>query len=352
MKWKCTPFESFDLPNIGLFFKKQFKGIGDYGSMSLFHWKINQNYAEKGLINIVKDGSTIASTTSITPKKLLLNGEVITCAEIGDTYTDENYQRQGLFSLLINQSRSDANEKGIEFIYGTPNHQSLPGYEKRANFKVMPNLNVLDLSLMSNIQAGLQRKLHWTIASFIGCIYNISVFAKMMFGSLLSSTHSLNVDLINELPSDWNEFWEKAKAPYDFIFNRNQEGLTWRYFESPNKYHFYRAHKNNTTVGYIVYRWIFDEKESHLVIADFLFLPGQEALLLPTLHKTMASVWRTHFFKVKLWCVKSSPYMSALKKFGFKINGPIPVICHQSNFVKEFDKCNTWHFSISDSDNI
>ena len=71
-KWSYIAFNKDDLPEIGLFFKEFFIGRGNYGSMGFFHWKIIQNYIGPGVINLVKDGTKIVSTTSVTPKILIL----------------------------------------------------------------------------------------------------------------------------------------------------------------------------------------------------------------------------------------------------------------------------------------
>lgn len=157
-KWTATPYSMDDLPKIAQFFKRQYQGMGTYGGSDLFYWKVVDNALMPGVINLVKDGDRIASTTSVTPKRLIVGGQEIAGAEIGDTYTDANYQRQGMFLLLINQSTQDALARGVQFVYGTPNTQSLPGYEAKANYLRIPSLQLTSLSLPINVKPLLQRK--------------------------------------------------------------------------------------------------------------------------------------------------------------------------------------------------
>ena len=91
-------------------------------------------------MNLIRDNSKIAATTSIKPKSLFLNNELLPSAEIGDTYTHEDYRGKGLFSILINQSREEAKDMGVKFVFGTPNNESLPGYQKR---QILILLNLL-----------------------------------------------------------------------------------------------------------------------------------------------------------------------------------------------------------------
>ena len=60
-----------------------------------------------------------------------------------------NYQRKGLvLSMLINQTRKDAEDKHW-VCFSTPNKQSLPDYEKKANFKIINNINVYSIPYWS-----------------------------------------------------------------------------------------------------------------------------------------------------------------------------------------------------------
>ena len=115
-KWSSNPYIMDDLPAVGLFFKDLYSGPCDYGNMVFFNWKIVDNYIQPGIINLSKDGNRIASTTSVTPKLLVYKDKVVNAAEIGDTYTHPDYWRQGMFSLLINQTRENAINKSISFI--------------------------------------------------------------------------------------------------------------------------------------------------------------------------------------------------------------------------------------------
>ena len=135
--WTPVNYVKNDLPLIASFFKELYTGVGSYGDMGFFQWKIIDNYVKQGIINLIKDGNRIVSTTSITPKLLIYKGDFVNAAEIGDTFTHYDYLRQGMFAVLVNQSRQDAENLGINFVYGTPNDLSLPGYQKKANFNIL-----------------------------------------------------------------------------------------------------------------------------------------------------------------------------------------------------------------------
>ncbi len=47
-----------------------------------------------------------------------------------DTATHPDYQRRGIFSVLTKRALADVKEEGVDFVFNTPNAQSLPGYIK------------------------------------------------------------------------------------------------------------------------------------------------------------------------------------------------------------------------------
>lgn len=352
MKWTATPFEGNDLPKVGLFFKNQFPGPGTYGSQSLFQWKIVDNYYMEGVLNLVKDDATIASTTSVTPKKLLVNQKELKAAEIGDTYTDSNYRRQGMFALLINKTREDAESKGIGFVYGTPNSQSLPGYEKKANFKLIPSAEVATYLLPLNIGYKLKNTPLKYFSNLLGAFSSVFLFTFYKIKSVLNGNSGFQAEKINELPENWDELWENSKNNYDFIFSRSKESINWRFFQNPNKYSFYLLKENGNPVGYIVTRYLLDEEGDSLVIADFLTIPGKEKALNTGFDHIVQEAYLNNVNFITTWCPNKGPFAESFEKFGFLNRSKVNIICYQNSTAEEINQCKNWHFTMSDSDNI
>ncbi|MBH09547.1 MAG: hypothetical protein CMG74_04185 [Candidatus Marinimicrobia bacterium] len=352
-KWNHILYEHGDLSKIGLFFKELFSGIGDYGNMGFFNWKIVDNYIQPGIINLIKDGNRIASITSVTPKLLIYKGKVINAAEIGDTYTHPEYLRQGMFSLLINQTREDAESKDINFVYGTPNELSLPGYQKKANFDIIKNLHVRSLIFPVNIKPNIQKRSHWIPGSIISSI--VSIFSFLYFkikNIFFFLDKTLVVEEINQVPRDWDDFWNQAKQEFEFIINRDAKAMVWRYLDNPNKYKLILLRKNKTLIGYMVFRLISDDIYKNIMVADYLTLPGEENAIYVGINYIINYAFKIGVNQVGLWCVDDGSYFKLLKKKGFFARGNVPVICYQNEFAKEINNCTSWHFTIGDSDNI
>ena len=58
-----------------------------------------------------------------------------------------------MFTIVGNKIREDATDSGIDFVYGLPNKQALPMWEKKANFQVIQNLHVRVMIFPVNIRS-------------------------------------------------------------------------------------------------------------------------------------------------------------------------------------------------------
>jgi hypothetical protein len=353
-KWNTRKALPSDLPNLSSFFKKQFQGSQRYGSADIFAWKIFENTVQNGFVNLIEDGNVIVSTTSITPKRLVLNGQNITAAEIGDTYTAEEYQRKGMFSILVNTSKELAQKDNIEFIYGTPNNQSLPAYIKNTGFSNMENLDVRSLGILFSAKSKFRRLVGYYLAELIDVIYGtfirIYIFSRQID---MKRRQEYSLEFIETLPEDWEVFWSQAVLNYDFIFNRCAKSQEWRYFRNPEKYSFLTIRDNDQLIGYCVFRNIPEgDKSEKIIIADYLFLKGYEMGLALCLKEIFKKAFLTSIRSASVWCDLKSPYYPIFRKYGLRDTNIIPVIFYGDKIKKIIDKLNNSHFTMGDSDNV
>jgi hypothetical protein len=87
-----------------------------------------------------------AAYYGVFPIHLTFNNLEFQAAQSGDTMTDPQHQKKGLFILLANASYRLANENKIDFVFGFPNKNSLPGFEKKLNWKFQGIMKEFTLS--------------------------------------------------------------------------------------------------------------------------------------------------------------------------------------------------------------
>lgn len=353
--WSVIPYNHSDLPAIGLYFKQHIRNASEYGSMGLFQWRTVDNYIMPGIINLIKDGERIVATLSNTPKRLFVNGEGRLVAEIGDANTDPQYQRQGMLALLINQSTRDALGKGIQGVYSAPDTHtpSLPAFIKKANFLPQQDLDIESLTFPIDIGPLLKGRTHWLFSHYMGSFFlTLSYLYYLVMKGLNPMSRGFTVHEMQELPDDWDSFWDKARRSYDFIFERNREALTWRFFSNPNKYQFLIMRSKDEIIGYMVYRIINDGDTKRFIIADYLLLPGYEAHFKLLLLRGFEVALRRGASLISSWCIKGSMYSKFFKSLGFIKRNHIVLIWFQNEFALNLKTTHRFHFTISDSDNV
>ena len=67
-------------------------------------------------------------------------GKDYIAAQSGDTMTDPNHQKKGLFIKLAKQTYSLAKENNVKLIFGFPNENSLPGFKNKLDWKFYGNM--------------------------------------------------------------------------------------------------------------------------------------------------------------------------------------------------------------------
>jgi len=271
MIWTATPLKSSDLPALGLFFKKHYTALGLYGNMAHFQWKILENPVMPGLINLVKDDDgKIISTTSVTPKRLLLKGEEYKVAEIGDTYTDPAYQKKGLFALLINHYVEDfcrSKPDGAKLIYGFPNERSLPPYIHRCGFEIFDKLGLAEFerSILRTPSSAMKAALRWMFRT----------------KCQTSSRFCLCTDIL-KTTAEIDRLWSESQDKEKYLLKKDGTWWQWRYNRATEGYKTYamREEGSKRFLAYIVVkvRWgrrlryvqlcdIFGDTSDHAVTA-------------------------------------------------------------------------------------
>lgn len=320
-----------------------------------FCWKLIDNPVQEGFANVADYYGQIVGTTTITPKELGIKGERVRGAEIGDTFTHPDFQRQGIFTALVNVSKESAIECGLKFIYGTPNNNSLPGYEKKCNFIKIDSVNIQMLICPVNFSNILATKLPSVNLAKIVSPF-ISFTFKLLFSNRYQNVKNNNISVIklkDEFPQSVNELAQKSLKQYDAILFRNKKYLDWRFVYNPDQYHIWIIQKNEECLGYIVCKHGLWKGQRVGYITDFLVDMDYCYLYKSLVVEAMNFFIKDKVDMIACWAVSGAPYSRILKRCGFLKAWDLPLICYKNEiglFVSS--SVNTWHFTMTDSDNI
>jgi predicted N-acetyltransferase YhbS len=101
--------------------------------------KEKYNTSAFGLKNIgflAKDSENdLAAYYGVFPMRMSIDGKDYLIAQSGDTMTAPEHQKKGLFTDLAKLTYKLAQEKGIQMVFGFPNKNSLPGFQKKLDWQ-------------------------------------------------------------------------------------------------------------------------------------------------------------------------------------------------------------------------
>ncbi|MDB0037793.1 GNAT family N-acetyltransferase [bacterium] len=80
------------------------------------------------------------------PLKFSYNQKGFIVAQSGDTMTSPDHQRKGLFTKLAEKTYEVCEAENIEFVFGFPNENSLPGFQRKLNWKFHGNIKTFTLN--------------------------------------------------------------------------------------------------------------------------------------------------------------------------------------------------------------
>ncbi|HZJ25703.1 MAG TPA: GNAT family N-acetyltransferase [Acidimicrobiia bacterium] len=96
----------------------------------LFAWKHEQNPVGPSPIWVATDGNRVAGVRVMMRWEFHLGARRLRAVRAVDTATHPDYQGQGIFTRLTLHAIEELRDEGLDFVFNTPNDQSLPGYLK------------------------------------------------------------------------------------------------------------------------------------------------------------------------------------------------------------------------------
>ena len=101
--------------------------------------KEKYNTSDFGLKNIgflaIDNNNDNGAYYGVFPMRMTINNKDYLVAQSGDTMTAPEHRGKGLFIELAKKTYDLAKEKNIQFVFGFPNKNSFPGFQKKLEWK-------------------------------------------------------------------------------------------------------------------------------------------------------------------------------------------------------------------------
>ncbi len=85
------------------------------------------------------------------PLKINIDGVEYLVGQSGDTMTGTNHRKRGLFTSLAKETYQLCEELKMAFVFGFPNDNSLPGFERKLDWKFYGKMQMFSLDNVSKI---------------------------------------------------------------------------------------------------------------------------------------------------------------------------------------------------------
>lgn len=332
-------------------FKECFDLNGSPKSSDKIYWQFFNNTEKKSFVQIaIDEGSNnrTAAIYAISCVRFKVNNESVLASQSLDTITDINYRGKGLFVSLAKEVYDLAEKSGTKIVYGFPNGNSIHGFEKKLEWKVLDPLPFLIKPLNTQYFTNKSKKLSW--------IPNIQIAKKSKINKLVV------LKTANTFPIEVNDIWTKFSKDIQVSVIRDKVYLDWRYLEKPfENYQIIHAYtQDGIYVGYIVY--CLKEKHGGNVayIMEYIFDPQYNDLASNLLKYATNDLINKKADCILSWCFEHSFNFKNYRKVGFyKLPEKLrPIELHFG--VRSFDKAlepiitnrRNWYLSYSDSDTV
>jgi GNAT superfamily N-acetyltransferase len=171
-----------------------------------------------GRYALAMQSGVIAATAYVGGKPpLLISGQTKPSFEIGDTWTHEEHRRRGLFSKLVKHLVSATSSEAGTFVYGTPNSQSTPAYEK-LGFHISED----------------DRSWLWLVGQPRGLASFNRPASPAERTPLGGKTHAISAE----------EYWN-ATRKNERLCGSSEAYFQWRFVRSPHRYKFFERKTRN-----------------------------------------------------------------------------------------------------------
>lgn len=353
--------------DLSMFLKNQAPVVHNATGKEWIHrWKLCSNEARPGFAcaMVIRDTEQIVSICTITPKRLWRNGRVQFWGEVGDAFTDFNYQRNGMFTDLVNANRAMAQSAGVDLIISLPDDksQSKTPFLKKCDFSVKEDLRFSNyFAFLSTKALGARGPLSritlikWLFDhSFVTKISRL--FLTKVFTLVSPKTPDISVKIESDFGVEFDFLWQKARIALPNAQVRDSRYLAWRFCQSPLPFKVLVARIEGKVVGYaatLTIRHVGVDTFSHTILLDWLYdKSGAEKTNSALLSATIKQAITEEADVISAVASTANVLQMPFTRLGFlRQNRQMSMVVHRNKAGQELlEELTSWHFTLSDTD--
>lgn len=256
--------------------------------------------------------------------RIFLNIKVdeITSSSYGDDSTvHPDYRRKGIYKKMVRYSEVLSKENNVVLRYGIQIHEAAVRMAEHEGFSLFPHaishmLQVKDVGLhfrMRPTNNNLVAISGYSLLKLLNQIQNLIKRRKMQSEFMIED--------IVEFDENINNFWHNIKNGYNFIIEKNQRYLNWRYCDPRStlkgKYLIKQAVQDGEILGFIVLETRSKDDYSEGYVVDLLVLPDRMDVARNLLEEACLFFRESEINVVHYRVIKNHTYQVLFSEQGF-----------------------------------
>lgn len=345
-------------------------GADPIWSREYFEWKLgNAHPAGRGYMSVAVSNGSVVGTSTLTRKRLLIDGVEVIGGEVGDSYSSAVVNRRGrpdqfsaldsnpssyvnksIFGRLASDVRMRAESDGLEIIYGTPNKNAYPGWIKRLGyFDAQCSLGTYT---RPSTQWLLHRKPYLTaLEGVLRGFEKFSIIFQRSFGRMTLG-NSISISETIPQSDDIDALWRRTKPKSGFALVRDAAYWRHRYMHQPlAEYDFYCVHEERSLIGIVVTRTVcVGQGRSVLYFVEWMLI-GNDKLFQQAILEIISRNLHLKVHAFSLWATDSGSDARDAKRclFFSRADSKAPIILADSVAARSLEKNFQFYLGSSDA---
>jgi hypothetical protein len=239
-------------------------------------------------------------------------------AQSVDTMTDSQFRGKGVFSRLARLTLEEGKKRSVPLFYGFPNRNSYSAYVKKLGWlevtRVQRFIKVMDIS--SALKARVQSPF---LCSLLGGMAQPLV--KLYFWGKKIKVEDFFLEKVKRFGMPYDAFWRGVRSRFPLMVDRTSQYMNWRYLDHPSgeyQAYFLKKRGSDEILGVAVLRLV--QLQYPLGSIGEFFVKdwnGETAQVFLTLILNLLVSQGAAI--VASWILSHSPFVSVLKKLGFRL---------------------------------
>lgn len=322
-----------------------------------WRWKYLDNPYKNILVPVVEDGRLIVGSNHGLTTMLKLFDKTRLSSQGTDLATHPDYRKMGIYTATSKFKTEEYKIQGYEITYALTGNKIVFDSNMEWGRKGFPH-SINTLIRIKDLELHFKAKGDPNPLKIAGAKILSSINKIQQNTSFKTKESDIEVGFMNEFQESYEDFWEKVRPRYSFIFERSRDYMNWRYCDlRGGEYIKIGAFCENTLFGYIVVRINTKNNYSEGYIVDILSLPDRLDIV-----SLLVSEANRYFDLEKVnvvysWVIEGHPYKRVMLSNGYLDSRYEPYFIFQNISLSESDwweldniPAEKMHLSYGDSD--